>query len=205
MARSPHCLCGIPYSGDIAENDTARFRLRSAAGFVASARRTGALLALASAVILTSCGYTFGSRSGPLAKASGRPVEVATFRSNVTEADAGVLFSRALAEELTSRGALRGRGAPLVIEGTIERLLFDPVGIAPQGVSTWRAHARVTVVFRDPGGGDSAPAQLHRVTLSEWEEYLGGQDIESTEVSRRMAMSRMFTRLAENAANVLAQ
>lgn len=160
---------------------------------------------LVSLVVLSSCGYTFGSRSGPLPKAKGRPVEVATFRNNATDADAGVMLSRAVAEELASRGALGGSGAPVTVEGTVERLSFEPVGIAPQGVSTWRAHLRATIIFRDPGGGDSAPAVLHRVTLSEWEDYLSGQDIESTEVSRRMAMSRMFRRLAESTADALAQ
>lgn len=195
MARARN----IDFAGrraESAKNDMARSRLRSAAGFVAS------VLALAA---LSSCGYTFGSRSGPLPKANGHPVEVATFRNLTTEADAGILLSRAVAEELASRGALRGSGPPVVVEGTVERLLFDPVGIASQGVSTWRAHARATVVLRAPGVGGNAPSVLLRTTLSEWEEYLAGEDIEATEVSRRMALSRMFRRMAESAANALAQ
>lgn len=157
---------------------------------------------LVSAMSQSACGYGFASASGLIPKADGRPVQVLTLRNLSSEADAGILLTRSLNEELSTRGGLRGKGAPIYLEGSVELLEFDPVGITWQGVSTWRAHLRATVILKDPSVRDGNQ-ELARHTFQEWDEYLGGADIESTEVSRRMAMSRMFRTLSVKAADAL--
>lgn len=158
-----------------------------------------------SALTLPACGYTFAARGGPLALAQGRAVQVEVFENRTTDGEAGILASRKVAETLAARGALTGSapGAPLRLTGVVDRIRAEPAAVeVPQRVLLWRLEVSLRLALRD-GPGPDAPV-IARSSVSDAEEFLAGADIEATEVSRALAISRVMERLAEAAVDALA-
>ena len=173
---------------------------------LARTRRRFTAFVAGSGVFVSACGYTLGSGSGLATLHADRPVEIGRIENASFEPDAGPLFVRALSRALPARVGRTSGAAPLALDGTVESVRTIPVGfVGPQNVQLWRVEVRLQLRLDDQGEGEGKGKALARSSVVEAEEYRAGADIESTEVSRRLALERAATRAAENGLDRLAK
>jgi len=150
---------------------------------------------------LPGCGYSLGAGSGLAQVAPGRAVRAGPFDNGSFEADAALLAQRAVSRELGVRGAGAGAGDAVLV-GRVDEVRFVPVGVVgTQDVRLWRADVRLSLTLHE-GAPDGRRIASAVVTGSE--DYRGLNDVEGTEVSRRLALSRLLERLAAEGLDRLA-
>lgn len=157
---------------------------------------------------LHACGYTFAGTGALGERARGRALAVGEFENRTAEPEAALLASRATARALARAGAGHETTKPAgIVSGRVEEahaVAASPIGPVQNqqtrewqvgGVALWRADARLQLVLRDA----ETKAIVGQVTVSGNEVYTPGSDTESTEVARRLALERLFERLAAEA------
>jgi len=152
-----------------------------------------------------ACGYKFAAGSALSNIAAGRPVRVEPFQNRTTEAEAAILAVRSVQRAVAMRSrlgeAVTAVPGELVAEGTVEALTATPVNITgPQSVGLWVMSGRISIELREPQSGKV----VARSVVADSEQYVSGADIEGTEVSRRLAMSRLMEKLGAMAVDRLA-
>lgn len=162
------------------------------------AGRFSAALVLALGLLLASagvgCGYRFAVGESGIPAAVGA-VYVPVFANRSTEAEAGAIFSEALAENLARRGRLAGSGAPARIEGEVLSIVSEPAATGPdgRGVGVYRLRARLRIGLVDQG------QVVCTREFAAGEDYLPAVDLLSLEASRRQAVRRLAARMMAEA------
>lgn len=168
---------------------------RPVAGF---ARRRFSAAALAVALVASAmglgCGYRFAVGESGIPASVGA-VYVPVFANRSTDAEAGAIFSGALAETLGRRGRLAGAGAPARIDGEVISIVSEPAATGPdgRGVGVYRLRARVRLGLLDQG------QVVCTREFAAGEDYLPAVDLLSLEASRRQAVRRLAERMAAEA------
>jgi len=151
--------------------------------------RGAGVFALAQLLLASGCGYTFAAAPGILNLTSGEAVQVAAFQNSSLEADAGIIARHAVARAVAERGAtVTEKPGTLVLNGTVES-----VTAVPTGPGTWSVSARLRLALIDPARPERVLG--HSMAQSS-ENYLSGDDVEASEVSRRLATTRLLERIA---------
>jgi hypothetical protein len=158
-------------------------------------------LVAGSGIFVMSCGYSLAAGSGLVVLHEDRPVVVGRVENESFEPDAGPLVVRSLTRALPARTG-RADGEPLAVDGTVGPVRTLPVGfVGPQNVALWRLELRLQLRLVDRAAG----VERAHATVVESEEYRSGADLESTEVSRRLALERAAARAAESGLDRLAK
>jgi hypothetical protein len=113
------------------------------------------------------------------------------FANTSLQPDAATIATRAAGRALAERGAtIVEHSGTLVLGGVV-----DSINPAPTGLGTWRVDGRIRLFLKDPDKGDRVVAHA---TVVDVEAYLSGDDIESTDASRRVATTRLLERMTAN-------
>jgi hypothetical protein len=158
--------------------------------------------------MLAGCGYRLGARGGLLSGV--RTVHVPPFASGVREPGAGVLFARALREELMARAGLRlasATAADAVVAGNLKA--YDRGGFAFPTLSSaggvrvgeFRATVRAEVSVRRRADGKVLFSTGDVVVSG---EYLLGPDVIGSEANRERALRQLAADLARRVADLIA-
>ena len=149
-------------------------------------------------LVLSGCGYRFAVGGPGLPEGIGS-VHVPVFKNRSGEAEAGVWFASALAEELARSGYSGGPSSPARIEGVVESVDSNILAIGPdgRGVGLYRVEARVTVALV------RGEKELCRRDFYGAEEFLPARELLGLEAARREALKRLAQRLMAGAEHEL--
>jgi len=155
-------------------------------------RRIAAAAAVAG--VLAGCGYRFAVGGAGLPDGVAR-VYVPVFENRSSDAEAGALFSEALAAALARQGRAAGPGAPAQVQGTVLAIGFAPAATGPDGtgVGVYRLTASLRLRLVREG------QVLCDREFSGGEDFLPGADLLGTEAGRRQAARRLAERLMQSA------
>jgi hypothetical protein len=159
---------------------------------------------------MTACGYQLGRRGVVLAKV--RRVHVPAFENDTKEPGIGVLFARALREELAARGRIRlvdAAQAEVVFEGRVKSygrspLSFPTINPAAPGllrVGEFRTVAVGAVALRRRADNQ---VLFSSGDVGVTTEFLPGPDVMATEANRDRSLRQLAFEFARRVADLLA-